>query len=251
MARTLGETIKQNLGAKQQAEATDNTGAAKKLLRGKMGKAGGTALPSSSLAEQQGVAATQSNLDQQATQGMAQSRSIDQAQRAGEMKQENTLKDMDQQRDQVAQQLSQQTTSLLNNLERSGKELDVNRDGSAIEQLGFDIAMNDKKYMADLASEGKRNRLTNDLSFKEGMQKAAFEDMESILKDDLTFKKMMGADKRAFNEEMSRMDVTTAMGILQDQISSAGKQRMIEGVGEMGTEGLKYGAKKYAESSSS
>lgn len=246
MARTLGETIKSNLQTMQQPQASDEGMAAQRLLRGKTGKAiTPDGIRPSALAEQQQVAQTGQQLKEVAQTGQMQAGAIEQQERGEAQQQELAQKDIEQRREQMSQQFEQQSTQLLNELERSGKELDVQKDAAKIEQLGFMHGMQDKAYIDKLQNEGRKRRLDDNIEFKIALQESVFSDMLALFEDDIRFKNIMDADERDFAREISNIKAEDFLQAYKSETKAANQRSWWEGIGGIVSGGTKmYSAVK-------
>lgn len=142
------------------------------------------------------------------------------------------------------QAFNTQTSGLLHDFEVGNRKLDNARDIADMEQIGFAARLENKKYVDQLAQEGARSRLDNDLKFKEAYYQQVFKDAESILKNDIEFAKTMGQTDREFKVKLAAMDINSARDLAKDALKAANVQATYSGVGQMAS-GVLQGVKAY------
>lgn len=212
---SLLDTIKKNLassGTQQSAPVAGQTDRAAGLLRQKAtGKAQTTTGPALSNIGEQAVAA-------QAGQGLAQVQqqgklaAMDLGQRARSQTQqtEQAQTQLTQQRQSAENDFSRRATKISKELARKRGELDYQKDGAKLEELGFNLALQDQQYLHELQLEGRKNRLTNDLSFEYQLQKTIFGDMQELFGDKLSLQGMLAMNDREFETQLARLGIKDA-----------------------------------------
>jgi len=242
----LLDTIRKNLAANQkQQAATDQVGQTERatsLLRQRStGKATTeSASAASNIGEQTAAGQTRQGLQQIQQQGDLASRQL--SQRSAEMTQKTDIQQaqLEQARASTDGKYRRETDKIINDLSRSGRELDLNRDAAKLEQLGHVLAMQDKQYVETLQLSGAKYRLTNELNFQVALQKDIWADMQGLFKDEIDLKKFLAMDQREFEQKLMKMDMKDAYKIFQMNQEAANKQAIWSALGMGGTAGAEY-----------
>jgi hypothetical protein len=141
---------------------------------------------------------------------------------------------------QAKEIFANQTDELLQKFEQQQDLLGLDRYKAEADQLLFGMRMQNDKYIDKLKMEGARLRLTDQASFKEAMANTIFADELGLLKSDLEFQKLLfgdsltkqGAladDARAFEKQLSAMDLELALKVAFSENDAK-------------SEGMRYGA---------
>ena len=250
---TLFDTIKQNqdasaeqaTSAPKQASERDLTSQSQRLIQAKSGKAAapGSAPRISNVGEQ---VANQNAL----LQGQALAQQIQLGQQALDTQVAQQTEAVKQQEDEQAFQAEKVESDYLRNEDAvldqylSGKKkLDLSKDKSKFEQMGFQMRMADGKYMDTLNREAKRSQLDNESKFKEEMARTVFAEELEMFHDNLDFRNSMFSDKMDFQEQMGQMDLDYALQMAQFSNQQASANSMFTGIGQATTGGIQaYGA---------
>ena len=131
---------------------------------------------------------------------------------------------------------------LLADKERSDKDLAFRKDAAELEQIGFLLSLRDKDYLAELDRIGRTRQLTDDIQWNEEKNRIVFGTELDRLRDDLTFKRVLNADRRTYESELAQMDINWALEVANAAIAQANNQAMIEG----GTQAVQAGVDYYA-----
>src|SRR4029077_4954810 len=102
-----------------------------------------------------------------------------------------------------------QTNQILSDLERSKGEVNVQQDQAKMEQLGFQLRLQNQAYLDNLQREGSRQRLNNDLQFKQELSATVLGDNQKLLEQQIGNKSLLDSNTRDFNKSMAQMDVNT------------------------------------------
>ncbi len=240
MASNLLDAIRSGLQQAQQATPTDNTSAAQRLISARRtGKEIlGRAPQVQSTAEQMTNMGTQQGLNQAAEQNVIASQQMALQGESQELEQSEAKANFTQQSAQSLQKLATQEEQLMAEVARQQATIGQQASRQLLEQLGFNLAMQDRQYVSKLQSEGQRRRLDDDLSFKTELQQSIFKDQESLFRDKLAFKNMMNADERAFTDKLAQMDINTAMSLFKEQMRQAGVEGFFSGLGTVVSGGI-------------
>jgi len=171
---------------------------------------------------------------------------------------------LDQQHDQMQQEFSQASTQLTEqqvgaqeqfNQQFKGmlfeqtnqlKSLDLTKDKSRMEQMGFMLRLGNTQYIDQLQTAGKRARLDNAVSFNENLQRSIFSEEMDLFSNSLEFRNYMYADARDATRQLADMDLDFAMEIANADSKAANSQMMWSGFGNIASAGMSYAAKSPA-----
>lgn len=245
---TLMDIVQQNISAATKpAGTTDETQRARNLFAARGGRA---------------VAPTQSAISGQAEQGAneqtgqalgALGQQV-QLQQTGMVQQQQQTQQQGQQQQAQIQQQKQgqqqqarlQSQQILGDLERNRGQLNLDKDKAQLEQLGHVLAMQDKRYVAELQNVGRKQRLDSDLGFREELTRSVLGSNTDLLKRQLNGQSILNADRRAFTNEMSKMNMATALEIANNEMRDAARAGQYSAATSVATAGI-AAAGKYQE----
>lgn len=210
MAGNLLDIIRQNRAglAGTQATLTDETQRAQGLLRAKSGKAlGSSDIGTSNLGEQAAVAGTQAQLGAMALDTQVHQTADDIVARKEELQTQQQRQQIEQARKFQTAENRIRTTQLLNDLSRDKASLDLDKDRGRLEQTAFLLSIQDKQYVDQLQDVGKRQRLDNEVNFREAQEQMAFGDSLSLLRSKLQGKSVLQVSDREFQQALSQMSI--------------------------------------------
>lgn len=247
----LIDTIQKNLATtgSEPVAATDQTSRARQLLAAKSGKQIGAAqlAPQSAVAEAVAGDQTRQQLEALKPAGQLAAAQVGQQQAELAAAETGARADLDLRRQQLAQQNNIRKQQLLADAAREGRKLDFDRDAAKLEQIAHTMRLADKKYTDKLEMEGQRQRLDNELAFKEALQKSIFGSNTDLLTQGLGNKSVLEASDREFAERMGQMDIETALKFADNEMRDAKQAATIGAVGSLATAGIgAYG--QYANS---
>lgn len=251
---SLLDTIRNNLGAQatQQAGMTGQTGLTTSLLNAKSGKQvqpGDVA--SSNLGEASAVDQTRLGQQQLAQQGQLQSAQIASTQQ-GIQQQEQTgraANTLQQRGNQIQNQV--QTNQLLQQVSQDKATLGLDKDNAALEQLGQNLALQDKQYVDQLNNAGQMNRLNDQLSFQTNLQKSVFADNIDLLNQDITEKAATQQDMAALSKSLAGTRLVDMINADYAQGKAAQTQSRYAALGKIGGAGAMAAAGSGSSSGSS
>lgn len=251
MATNLLDTIKQNLQSTNQqapqASELNQTSLIQGLQQAKSGKAVGPAAAPAISNIQEQVANNQALVasQQMAQAGQMAAQQIQQQQAEQQQQALQQAKRLDQQTVEMMDKFTQQQDALLNDYQKGIKQLDLNKDKSKMEQIGFNIRLGNQKYIDNLQQEGARSRLDNQLTFNEELAKTIFNEESDLFNSDLQFRGMINADGRQFADEMSNIDIDFALRMAEAENAAANQRAMWQGIGSLISGGIgAYGAQQ-------
>jgi len=242
---TLFDTLQQNLG--QQA-ATPAVGQGKRLqdlLKAQQGKAAGptTGPAASALGEQAAAVQTQAAGREQVIQGQLAAQGLQQQQLEQQRQSQQQMAEVESKRQSLLQNAQLQTSQILNEAKREGKQLSFDKDAIKIEQLGFNLRLQDDQYMQALQIQAGKQRLNNSVDFNVAMQKSILQDNYDILKSNLNVETILAGNAQAAEKELARMTLDQALELGKDQIKAENKKAMYKSIGGMVTGGAMAFAK--------
>jgi hypothetical protein len=230
---TLLETLQQNLGQGAAPVQMGQTQTVADILRAKQGKVGGQggAPAASSLGAQAAANQTQLMGQQQATQGQLQGQQIQQQnldEKASYAQQSAAIESKQQ---TITQQAQIKADQILQEASQQGRQLTFDQDADKLEQLGFNIRLQDKQYVSNLEIQGSKQRLNDANSFNQAMVKAQFGDDYNILSSKLDFNKVMSDNENDFLSQMQNIDINVALQMAGTAAEQANQQALYGGVG--------------------
>lgn len=252
----LIDKIQQNLataGTQQQGN-TDQTGRARTLLAAKSGKqiGAGQLAPASAVGEAAAIDQTNQQMAALQPQGQVAAAEIGQAVKQLGAQETGARADLALRQKQLQQSNLLRKQQLLGDLGRDRATLDLEKDRAKLEQLAFTMRMNDKQYLDQLEMEGTRQRLDNDLNFKEELQKSIMGSNDELLKQSLGNRDIMAAGDREFAEAMGAMDINAALQMASNEARDAKAAATIGAAGGLATAAVgAYGQYKPGTSTTS
>ena len=132
---------------------------------------------------------------------------------------------------------------LWSTFQRSEKELAFRKDAAAIEQVGFLMSLQDQQYTAELDRIGRRRMLEDEIQFEQEIQSTRLGNAMTSFLDGIDFLEVFNSDKRDYTEQLSKIDLNTALSIAEAAIKDASSQRMWEA----GTNAVSAGVDYYAK----
>lgn len=220
---TLLETLK-----RQTPDQTQRLG---KIMQAKTGSATVDRGPAiSQVAERQALADTRAGADQLRTQQILEGERQAQQERGARQEFEGRKAQLAQQEEKLNQELRQKTASILGELERSGREIDLRRDAFQLAQLGQAEALQNKEYVNSLEREGQLRRLDDEQQFKNELQQSIFSDMLDLWESDAEFNQTMAKNEAEFNREVADIDLDMAMKMADSAAKQANLRAQYEGV---------------------
>jgi hypothetical protein len=242
---SLFDTLKQNLLNQPKPNYQLGQGqAVQQVLQAKQGKTAmpGTGPRASNLGEAAMVDQTKALQSQQQQQNQLQAQAIDQQQVEQQRQQQQQNAEIESKRQSMLSQAQTNVDNILGQAQREGRQLTFEQDANTLEQLGFQLRLQDKQYVQKLQIEAGKQRLTDANNFNVAMQKAVLGNNYDLLKDKLDLEAALSADANVSKEELSKIDVNAALAIAAAQAKSAQIQQQWTGAGQIVTGGAKAAA---------
>lgn len=244
---TLLEKVQHSLATagSEPVGTTDQTNRARTLLAAKSGKAvaPGALAPASNVAETSAVDRTREAAAELQPAGQVAAAQMGQAEANLASRESGARADLALRQQQMQQQNSLRKNQLLADLSRDRATLNLERDKSKIEQLAHTMRLSDKKYVDMLEREGQKQRLDNDLAFKESLSKAILGSNHDLMVSSLKQGNMLNASDREFANAMAQIDLNAAISMANNEAADAKQAAMISGAGGLASAGISgYGA---------
>lgn len=240
---TLFDTLKQNLLNQPQPNYQLGQGqAVQKVMQAKQGKLPGVASTgprASNLGEGAMVDQTKALAAQQQQQNQLQAQAIDQQQVEQQRQQSQQNAEIESKRQSMLTQAQINVDNILGQSQREGRQLTFEKDANTLEQLGFQLRLQDQQYIQKLQIEAGKQRLANATNFNIAMQKAVLGNNYDLLKDKLDMDALLSADQNRSNEELAKIDINTAVAIASANSKAAQIQQQWSGAGQLVTGGAK------------
>lgn len=110
------------------------------------------------------------------------------------------------------------------------RQLDLNKDKSKLEQLGFSMRLSNDKYLNDLEKQARLANLSDEIQFEEEMYRSIFADEEELFRNDLEFRSLLNADERTFKDELAQISIDTALDLAKAENRALSERQMWEGL---------------------
>jgi hypothetical protein len=135
-------------------------------------------------------------------------------------------------------EMDRNTDKMLRQFEMDSARLSDQEKASKMEDITRQMRLTNRSYIDKIERAAKKQQLTSRLERREALARAEMADNESLLKDDLAFKKLMGASDREFTEEIANMELGFAMDLAKSQSEQMNKQAKWQGIGGMMSGGI-------------
>jgi hypothetical protein len=121
------------------------------------------------------------------------------------------------------------TDDIFESFRQDTADLEMRKDAAQLEQYAFQAALANKAYLQELDAIGKTRLLENDLNFKKEYTNIKLGDATSALLEQLGWKTAFDADERAFQEQMGKMDIDSAIAVANTAIQQSNTQAVFSG----------------------
>lgn len=238
MADSLLQQLQKNLGGTSAPQnlaaplgAAQDAASINRATAGKAGPSQGSA-PARSNQQAEGIV-DQVRQGSEAIQRDAQINQLALSQQAQSQQKQAAFQDKmlsEQELNQREKFLSTQE-QILGDYVKGARTLDLEKDKSRLEQLGFGMRLGNDKYLTQLQQEAHKSRLGDALKFDEEMKRSVFSDEEELLRTNLEFRALMNAKGRELADRLSQIDIDTALAIAAADNKAANSRSMWEGIG--------------------
>lgn len=227
------------LGGANQTQALSDLMAA----RGGKISAGGSTPRSSNLQEQAAVAQTQAELGRTAADAAQASAAVGAQARAQEVETQQQSAALDEARTARMEQYAQKADQLMQELEFGERELDLQKDAAAAEQLGFLTRLSNEKYVHQLDQAAREQMLDQQIGFESATANAVFGSEMDLLKQKLGHADILNMDENEFRQRVGEFEMDAYLEIAESRNDAANQQAMWTSVGGLASAGVQgYGA---------
>lgn len=235
----LLDAIRQNSQIQPQGQ-TDETQKLQGLLRAKSGKdVGGGSVAASSLGEQSAVSQANQQLQSQVVpQAQIQQQGLEQQQAQQNQQAEIQGQQIGQQRRANTLQNKVQTEQILNDLERSKGQIDLQSQKAKVDQVAQNLRLSTQQYVDNLQREGSRKRLDNSASFQEELNKSILGDQQDLLQKQLGNRDVLQASDRDFKKAMNNMQLSDARNLFQKNMKQQKQRALYSTIGAATSAGI-------------
>jgi hypothetical protein len=217
----------------------DTTSGLATLIRAKSGKA--VAGPSTALSTQQEQAAlAQTAQAMQPVEAAAETQTMAQEQQAREVEQraEQQQTEIAQAREANRMQTQLRTDQLLQELEQGIGKMDLDKYQFSLEQIGFNLRLNNKEYVDNLQREGARARLDDKIQFEQQLFRSLLADNKELLEKQLGNKSILEANDREWRIRLEQMGSQVAYDLFRNEMKAEQERQIATGIGSIVTAGV-------------
>lgn len=132
---------------------------------------------------------------------------------------------------QLTEGFKQRALDFQEQLRQEEGRLDAAQRQSLLEQSAFAMRLSNEKYLHELQTTGRRERLNDAIEFKKALTEDIWREQKSLLEDRLAFEEMMALNEADFQRLLASIDLESAMTMMNDSISAANQQQMWTGIG--------------------
>ena len=154
--------------------------------------------------------------------------------------------------------MAQETSDLLQKFAQEQDLLDLDRYKSDVNQLLFNLRMQNTQYIDNLKIEGAKSRLMDRNRFQEAMSEAVFADEIDLLKNDLGFRRAMQSSmldaqgkaqdrSRTFEKYLSSIDIDMALKVAMADSDARNTAMQQQAITQIGQSVIKFGAQAYSD----
>ena len=232
-------------GLAQQPVAPTQTAQVQQLLTTKAtGRvAGPTAAPKATNIQEQ-IALNQASLQQKELARSGQEAATQLGMQAEEAQQQyqQATAELDEKQIMAQEQYQREVEAVMRDVARGTRQIDFEKDQAKAEQVGFQLRLSNDKYIQNLRLEAARSRLVSAASFKEQLARTIFAEEEALLRTDLSFRAMLGADDRQFRERMAEINLEEALALANAEAAGDNAVTMWSGISELMKGGIQASA---------
>lgn len=242
MANFLDALQQKRAQLAQPTQGLGQTEQTQRLLRARTGKATAEGLASSNIQEQAAVRETERTREEELLPQLQQQQEAQVQQAQGiQAREQEALQGVKQQRQFDTLQNRIKLNNILQNLQQERGQISTEQQQAALEQAGFILSMQDKKYVDELLRVGQQRRLDNKMNLLNELQDQIFGDTLSVLQEKLGQQNVLASTRRTFQEQLSDMSIEEAIRVAELEIRSREELAALE------RENLRYGAQQTAK----
>lgn len=223
----------------------EQTSQLQRLLRTKSGiaAAGGGPTPrASALGEAAAAGEARVASEQQAAAGRVEAAGQEQARLAQETESGLQRAGLEEARLAQVQRFNDQLDGMLQQFGHEQGKLELERDASKAEQLGFAARLSSEKYTDELERAAAESRLADELSFRETLQQTVFGDELALLKTRMGHRDVLSMDRDTAERELGAMDLDFALEMAKAKNRSDAQVAQWGAIGGLASGGIQAGA---------
>lgn len=194
------------------------------------------------------AAAVQGQQAQQQVAQQAQAQQI--AMQAQEKQQQESfrlqIRSQTERKTAIKQEAIQKVQSILDSYEKRGIEFDLQRQEADVEQAKFLIRLQDDQYIQQLQMTSARERLDSEFVFNVSLAESVFGEYYNLMLDNISFQKLLNADKRTFEAEIETMKINHKLYKNDLRFRTQNAKMKYEGASEV-TSGISSGIREVAK----
>jgi hypothetical protein len=120
--------------------------------------------------------------------------------------------------------------NIFSEYDRSNKQLEFRKDAAELEQLAFDLDMSNRELLEEYQAIWAVQNLQDDLTFQKEYAKIHMGENTTAVLKQLGWQRAADADVRAFNDQVSRMNINDALAIANASLQDSQKQMIASGI---------------------
>ncbi len=161
-----------------------------------------------------------------------QAAQVDQAQRQQEQQFQFQAQDQEERALNSRIEWSNQAKQLVTQFSRDNTRMDLSETKAAVEFSATLMRLSNDSYVEQLQMEGRKRRLDDEVSFKEALTEAIFNDEIDFLTDDLNFRSIINAEKREQMEWIASFDLDYAIRLAEASAAAQQATQKYQAIGE-------------------
>lgn len=173
-----------------------------------------------------------------------QAAQVDQAARQQEQQFQFQAEDQDERALNSRIEWSNQARQIVTQFSRESTRMELAETKAAVEFSASLMRLSNDSYVEQLQMEGRRRRLDDEVSFKEALAEAVFDDEMDLLTDDLNFRSILNAEKREQTEWIASFDLDYAIRLAESSAKTQQAVQKYQAIGEA-TSGVVAGVRDY------
>lgn len=224
---------------KQQTPSPPEQETLASILRAKSGKAvgAGTGPKASDIARQAGLQQTQAAQTQLAQQQQVNQQQLKQTELGQKQQQQQQFAQLESNLADIQQRARLQANQTLSEFERGKGELKSKQNLAKLDQLGFDLALQNDRYIYDLQDAGRRARLDDELSFKKQLQTNFWADQIELFNLETDFDTVLSDRENEYRESLSKSSINFDVLMRDYEFTAANRAAIWQSVGNLVTAG--------------
>lgn len=161
-----------------------------------------------------------------------QAAQVDQAARQQEQQFQFQAEDQDERALNSRIEWSNQARQIVTQFSRESTRMELAETKAAVEFSATLMRLSTDAYVEQLQMEGRKSRLDSEVSFKEALAEAVFDDEIGLLTDDLNFRSIINADRRTQTEWVASFDLDYAIRMAESSAQTQQAVQKYQAVGE-------------------